>query len=112
MKVAILGLSITSSWGNGHATTFRGLVRSLAARGHDVLFLERSAPWYAQNCDMPQPPWGRTFIYDSLSELTTRFGGELSAADAVMLGSFVPDGAELARWLLLNVQGVKIFYDI
>jgi spore maturation protein CgeB len=112
MKVVILGLSITSSWGNGHATTFRGLVRSLAARGHDVLFLERSAPWYAQNCDLPQPPWGRTFIYDSFSELTGRFRDELGAADAVMLGSFVPDGAELARWLLRHTQGVKIFYDI
>src|SRR4051812_29881107 len=39
MKIVILGLSITSSWGNGHATTYRGLVRELAAQGHDVLFL-------------------------------------------------------------------------
>ena len=43
MKIVILGLSITSSWGNGHATTFRGLVRELAALGHEVLFLERDA---------------------------------------------------------------------
>ena len=53
--IVILGLSITSSWGNGHATTYRGLVRELARRGHDVLFLERDVPWYADNRDLPAP---------------------------------------------------------
>ena len=47
LDIVILGLSITSSWGNGHATTYRGLVQALVARGHDVLFLERDVPWYA-----------------------------------------------------------------
>jgi spore maturation protein CgeB len=58
LRIAILGLTITSSWGNGHATTFRGLVRGLARRGHDVLFLERDKPWYADNRDLPAPPYG------------------------------------------------------
>ena len=53
MNIVILGLSITSSWGNGHATTYRALVRALALRGHDVLFLERDAEWYAGNRDLP-----------------------------------------------------------
>ena len=56
LKIVILGLSITSSWGNGHATTYRGLVRELCARGHRVLFLERDQPWYADNRDLPKPP--------------------------------------------------------
>ena len=47
MKLVILGLSLTSSWGNGHATTYRALLRAFAARGHDVTFLERDVPWYA-----------------------------------------------------------------
>lgn len=51
MKVVVLGLTITSSWGNGHATTYRGLVRELAARGHEILFLERDVPWYSENRD-------------------------------------------------------------
>ena len=55
MNIVILGLSITSSWGNGHATTYRALVRGLAARGHDVLFLERNLRWYADNRDLPSP---------------------------------------------------------
>ena len=57
MRTVILGLSITSSWGNGHATTYRALARGLTARGHDVSFLECDVPWYAQNRDLPVPPF-------------------------------------------------------
>ena len=88
----ILGLSITSSWGNGHATTFRGLVRELDRRGHDVLFLERDVPWYADNRDLPRPPYGRTELYSSLEELKERFAGEVRAAGVCVVGSYVPDG--------------------
>src|SRR5947209_4788876 len=65
LDIVIVGLSITSSWGNGHATTYRGLVRELSRRGHKLLFLERNAPWYADNRDLPRPPYGRTELYDS-----------------------------------------------
>ena len=112
MKIVILGLSITSSWGNGHATTFRGLVRELTALGHDVLFLERDAPWYAENRDLPHPPWGRTALYGSLPELQERFGTEVRDADAVVVGSYVPEGIAVGRWVQSTAQGVPAFYDI
>src|SRR5579884_3851550 len=57
MRFVVCGLSITSSWGNGHATTYRALLRELAARGHDILFLERNVPWYADNRDLAKPPY-------------------------------------------------------
>jgi spore maturation protein CgeB len=57
LKVVIFGLSITSAWGNGHATTFRSLVRALHARGHKVIFFERDMDWYASNRDLPDPPF-------------------------------------------------------
>ena len=69
MKIVILGLSITSSWGNGHATTYRGLVRELGSRGHDVTFLERDVPWYAGNRDLPSPPGCTTRLYRGIGEL-------------------------------------------
>ena len=72
MNIVILGLSITSSWGNGHATTYRALVRALAARGHDVLFLERDAPWYAENRDLPEPPYCRARVYNDLAVVERR----------------------------------------
>ncbi len=78
--IVILGLSVTSSWGNGHATTYRSLIRGLAARGHRVLFLERDTPWYAGNRDEPHPSGARTEIYESFEELTARFEREVSHA--------------------------------
>ena len=112
MNIVILGLSITSSWGNGHATTYRGLVRELAARGHDVLFLERDVPWYASNRDLPRPQFGRTVLYLDLAELTQRFGAEVAEADMVIVGSYVPDGAEVGAWVTRTARGLTAFYDI
>ncbi len=112
MKIVILGLSITSSWGNGHATTYRGLVREMAARGHDVLFLERDAPWYACQRDLPDPPYGRTALYADLPNLQTRFTADVAGADAVIVGSYVPEGVAVGEWVTRIAGGVTAFYDI
>ncbi len=112
MNIVILGLSITSSWGNGHATTYRGLMRELVARGHDVLFLERDMPWYRTNRDLPDPPYGRTCLYTDLDELRREFGDAVRNADLVMQGSFVPQGVEVAQWVLETTTSVTVFYDI
>jgi spore maturation protein CgeB len=112
MNIVILGLSITSSWGNGHATTYRGLVRELVRRGHQVLFLERDVPWYASNRDMPRPPYGRTELYTSLEDLHARFTAEVRQADLVIVGSYVPQGVEVGRWVQRTAWGLPAFYDI
>src|SRR4051812_9483916 len=112
MRIVILGLSITSSWGNGHATTFRALVRELTRLGHDVLFLEREKPWSADTRDLPAPPWGRTGLYESLDDLQDRFADDVREADFVMVGSYVPEGVAVGDWVQREAQGVKAFYDI
>jgi spore maturation protein CgeB len=112
LKIVILGLSITSSWGNGHATTYRGLVRELTARGHDVLFLERDVEWYAANRDQPRPRHGRMALYRSLPEVKRRFGTQVRKADLVIVGSYVPEGAKVGAWVTHTAQGVTAFYDI
>jgi spore maturation protein CgeB len=111
-RIVFLGLSITSSWGNGHATNYRALVRELARRGHDVLFLERDMPWYAAHRDLPVPPWGRTELYTSLGDLHERFEDELRAADLVVVGSYVPEGVAVAEWATSTADGATAFYDI
>lgn len=111
MKIVFCGLSITSSWGNGHATNYRALVRELTSRGHEVLFLERDMPWYAAHRDLPQPPWGRTELYDSVEELE-QYADDLAAADLVVIGSFVPEGVAVAEWALERAGGAVAFYDI
>jgi spore maturation protein CgeB len=111
MKLVVLGLSLSSSWGNGHATTFRALLKAFAARGHDILFLERDVPWYRDHRDMPEPGFCRLEYYDSLDDLR-RFEREIAGADAVMVGSYVPEGVEVARYVQATVNGVTSFYDI
>lgn len=111
MKIAVLGLSLTSSWGNGHATTYRALLRALAARGHEVVFYERDRPWYAAARDLPEPDFCRLVLYKSLDELD-RALPEITGSDAVMLGSFVPGGPAVAERLLAQGARPLAFYDI
>jgi spore maturation protein CgeB len=111
MNIAVLGLSITSSWGNGHATTYRALLGALAKRGHRVHFLERDVPWYGANRDLPTSPLWQTVLYDSLDDL------HLSAplvrdAECVLIGSYVPEGPQVIDWVFEIATGVKGFYDI
>jgi spore maturation protein CgeB len=112
LDIVVFGLSITSSWGNGHATTYRALVKAVARRGHNVTFLERSAPWYREHCDLKRADYCDIATYEHLSEAATRFGGLVERADLVILGSYVPDGIALADWITTRARGVTAFYDI
>jgi spore maturation protein CgeB len=108
VKIVFVGLSITSSWGNGHATTYRALLGALRQRGHETLFLERDVPWYAAHRDAP----GAGALYRSLAELHSRHADEVRAADLVVVGSYVPDGVAVAEWALETARGATAFYDI
>ena len=112
LNLVVLGLSITSSWGNGHATTYRALVRALAAAGHRVLFLERDVPWYASRRDLPEPPFCETRLYGSIDDLRARFSVRVRQADAVIVGSYVPEGVAVGQWATATASGVVAFYDI
>lgn len=111
LRITILGLSITSSWGNGHATTYRALVRGLHRRGHDIFFLERDAIWYAQNRDLPRPDFCKVGIYDSLDALRS-YSERVRDSDLVIVGSYVPEGIAVGDWALETARGVTAFYDI
>ncbi len=112
MKLVVLGLSLGSSWGNGHATTWRALLRAFAARGHDLLFLEREMPWYAgAHRDLREPDFCRLEYYRGVAELD-RWREEIIRADATIVGSYVPDGVDVARFVQRHGRGVAAFYDI
>ncbi|ESR25301.1 CgeB family protein [Lutibaculum baratangense] len=111
MKIAIFGLSLSSSWGNGHATTYRALCRALHARGHEVVFLERDVPWYAAHRDFTSCDYCDLRLYSSLGDVDA-LRGEIEAADAVVLGSYVPEGVALAEKLLAFDVSPLAFYDI
>ena len=112
MKVVILGLSISSAWGNGHATTFRALCQALNRRGHSIVFFEKNSEWYQSNRDLPNPSFCDLKIYESWDEVGPRVKCELVDADVVMLGSYFPDGIAAAQLIVESAVPVKTFYDI
>lgn len=112
MKIVIFGLSITSSWGNGHATTFRALARALNARGHRVLFFEKDVEWYASNRDLPEPDFCELKLYTRWADVLGTVRRELASADVAMVGSYFPDGIAAMETVLDSNAAVRAFYDI
>jgi spore maturation protein CgeB len=112
LNIVVLGLSITSSWGNGHATTFRGLIRELHRNGHAVTFLERDVPWYASNRDLKDFSYCKTVLYQNLEELREKHTDAIRDADLVIVGSYVPEGVEVGRFVTQTAGGITAFYDI
>jgi spore maturation protein CgeB len=110
--IVIIGLSLSSSWGNGHATTYRGLMRGLAAQGLDVLFLEQDVPWYAAHRDMEEPEFGRLALYQDRKDLMRRFGAVLARTGAVIIGSYVQDGVAVIDAVADLQPRLLAFYDI
>ncbi|MBB4066134.1 spore maturation protein CgeB [Gellertiella hungarica] len=112
LDIVIFGLSLSSSWGNGHATTFRALLRGLAAEGHRVLFLERDVPWYAAHRDLPEPDFCAFSLYRELDSVLGDHRERILRADAVIVGSYVPDGVALIDRLAALGPRRLCFYDI
>jgi spore maturation protein CgeB len=112
LNIVIIGLSVTSSWGNGHATTYRALIEALASRGHHVTFLEREVPWYRGHRDLTKPSNWTVKLYQSLQDIPRRYTSLIRDANLVILGSYVPDGIAIAEWVTAHAQGVTAFYDI
>jgi len=112
MKIVIFGLAITSSWGNGHATTYRSLCKALARRGHQIHFIEKNLEWFRNNRDMPHPEFCTVHLYADWQESARKLIRLCKDADAIVIGSYFPDA--LASTGALNDAGCGplIFYDI
>ena len=112
MKLVIFGLSVSSSWGNGHATLWRGLIRSLAGLGHHVVFFERDVPYYASNRDLRELPAGRLVLYPDWLEILPTAMSELSDADAAVVTSYCPDAIMATDAVLDSAVALSVFYDL
>jgi spore maturation protein CgeB len=112
MKIVVFGLAISSSWGNGHATLWRGLCRALADRGHLVVFFERDVPYYAAHRDLRELPHGRLYLYPDWRSIAATAIAELRDADAGIITSFCPDAGAAEEALLDGPRARKVFYDL
>jgi spore maturation protein CgeB len=112
LNCVFLGLTLTSTWGNGHATTYRGLLKELQRRGHSVTFLERDVPWYSENREFTEAPYCRVLLYKSLAELEACHAALVRSADVVVVGSYVPEGIAVGEWVHSVARNVTAFYDI
>jgi spore maturation protein CgeB len=111
MKLVIFGLTVSSSWGNGHATLWRGLLNALSAQGHDAVFFERDVPYYANHRDLDSPENFTLRLYQNWRELSGESQRAVDEADAAIVTSYCPD-APAACDLVLDSQAVKVFYDL
>jgi spore maturation protein CgeB len=112
MKLVIFGLTISSSWGNGHATLWRGLCRALANRGHTIVFFERDVPYYASHRDLSDWRDGELCLFPEWSDVLPLARRHLADADVAMVTSYCPDGIEATQLVLDSPARMKVFYDL
>ena len=113
MKLVIFGLTISSSWGNGHATLWRGLCRALAEQGHSVVFFERDVPYYASHRDLHEMPGdGELHLFDDWEAVRPTAQRHLSDADVGMVTSYCHDGVTATELVVSSPVELSVFYDL
>lgn len=112
MRFVIFGLTISSAWANGHATTWRGLLKALRRDGHAVTFFEQDVPYYAAERDLPNPDFCELVLYEDWADVLSRARRALAEADVAMVTSYCADGLAACRLVLDSPGPLHVFYDI
>jgi spore maturation protein CgeB len=112
MKIVVYGLTITSSWGNGHGTTYRSLLKALHRRGHEIHFVEKNVEWYRSNRDLPKPAFCEVHLYDSWNDERAALLSLAKDADVAVVGSYFPDAIAVTQELATTARCPLLFYDI
>lgn len=112
MRFVVFGLSVSSAWGNLHATLWRGLCRALGHRGHLVQFFERDVPYYEAYRDLVEWPGLELHLYRSWDDVVDSAERALDGADVGMVTSFCPDGPAAAELVLASGARCRVFYDL
>ena len=112
MKIVIFGLTVSSSWGNGHATLWRGLIKALTRRGCRIVFFERDVSYYAEARDMHAVEGGELVFYTDWNEARMRAESEIADADVALVTSFCPDGIAATELVLAGRKALRVFYDL
>ncbi|HEX4808503.1 MAG TPA: glycosyltransferase [Bryobacteraceae bacterium] len=112
MKLVFFGLSVSSAWGNGHATLLRGLFRALRSQGHRIHFFEKDVPYYAAQRDAATLPYAQIHLYRDWTENLEIANRELAGADVGFVTSYCPDGIAACELVLNSNLPRTVFYDM
>jgi spore maturation protein CgeB len=112
VKIVIFGLTISSSWGNGHATLWRGLCKALIRMGHAVAFYERDVPYYANMRDLYEIPGGRLELFAAWDDIRSRAAADVADADVAIITSYCPDALAASEMVLSQNRALRVFYDL
>jgi spore maturation protein CgeB len=112
MKLAFFGLTITSSWGNGHATPYRALIRALHRMGHQVHFFEKDAPYYSSRRDFDSCDYCALTLYPDWNAVRDQALAVAAESDAVITASFLPEGRQINDEVLELPRPLHVFYDL
>jgi spore maturation protein CgeB len=112
LKITIFGLTLSSSWGNGHATPYRAILRALSGQGHRITFYEKDVEYYRRHRDLNHCDYCELVLHAGWSEVRSRALAEAAASDAIIVGSYCPDGARISDELLELARPLHVFYDL
>ncbi len=112
MRIVIFGLTVSSSWGNGHATPYRAIIKALSAAGHDVVFYEKDVPYYAAHRDLPDPQFCKLVLYDSWEDVRHGAIANAKESDIVLTASYCPEGARINEEVLELSRPLRVYYDL
>ena len=115
MKIAFYGSSLLSSYWNGAATYYRGILSALATHGYDITFYEPDAFERQEHCDIEPPDYARVVVYRATEQDAVRVAAEAARADIVVKAS----GVGVFDDLLLREtmrrarpDAIRIFWDV
>lgn len=112
MRIVIFGLTLSSSWGNGHATPYRAILKALSAAGHEVVFYEKDVPYYAAHRDLPDPQFCKLILYENWNDVRQRAIANAEEADVVLTASYCPEGARINEEVLGLSRPLRVYYDL
>lgn len=112
MKIVVFGLSLSSSWGNGHATVWRSLLAGLRRRGHESIFFERDVRYYSEHRDLTFPRYSELCIYGSWECVAERAWREADDADVAIVTSYCADAIAASALVLESGARLRVFYDL
>ncbi len=112
MKITVFGLTLSSSWGNGHATPYRAIIRALDRLGHQVHFFEKDVPYYSSRRDFDSCDYCELTLYPEWSEVRDRALTAAADSDVVITASFLPQGRRINDEILDLSRPLRVFYDL